>query len=269
MRNIVEDTLITFKCNICGQENSLYFKQFHREAPSCSKCRSNPRFRGTMHALSVALFGKSITLVDFPNRKDIKGIGMSDWEVYSNILVEKFDFQNTYYHTAPKLDLKSDDWKNFTNCDFVLCTEVMEHVVAPLEDVLINVRRMLKPNGALIFTAPYTNRVETKEHFPGLFKFHPVEIDGQWVVLNKNVDGTYTVFDKDICFHGGPGTVLEMRVFSERDLKSLLGNAGFRFKEYHEAICEIGYVWPSYEERAGDGIGLNYIFEARPATSHL
>jgi hypothetical protein len=39
-------------------------------------CKSTVRARSIVHLLSIALFGHSLILRDFPVRKDIKGIGL-------------------------------------------------------------------------------------------------------------------------------------------------------------------------------------------------
>jgi SAM-dependent methyltransferase len=190
-----------------------------------------------MHALSMSLYGKPTHLVNFPINKQIKGIGMSDWEGYSAMLSEKFDYENTYYDVDPKLDLRDVyDCEKYSNCDFVICSEVMEHVVSPYETVLPNIRRILKHDGTLIFSTPYTNRRLTKERFPGIISYTSAKIDGNWIIVGKGSDGGYQVFDQNIHFHGGPGSVLELRVFSEIEVLNLLHDAGYSIKVY-DKVC--------------------------------
>ena len=47
-----------------------------------------------------------------------------------------------------------------------------------------------------------------------------------YVLVNRTADGRYTLHEK-LCFHGGPGTTLEMRVFCRADLIRQLSEAGF------------------------------------------
>ena len=100
---------LTFRCNICGQYCFALMSQIDREVPSCSQCGSTVRFRAIVHALSSELYGKSLALPDFPERRDLKGIGMSDWEGYARLLSVKFDYQNTHYHMEPRLDIAAID----------------------------------------------------------------------------------------------------------------------------------------------------------------
>ena len=72
-----------------------------RETSSCDSCGSTLRYRGVIHALSVSLFGKCLAIQDFPERQDIVGWGMTDWEAYAVRLSKKFSYTNTFYHTQP------------------------------------------------------------------------------------------------------------------------------------------------------------------------
>jgi hypothetical protein len=269
--NIVVDpeSEIMFTCNICGTTNANRVGKFHREIADCTRCGSTPRFRGIINALSIGLFGTSLPLPDFPVRKDIRGVGMSEWEGYARILGERFTFQNTFFHTEPRLDIMGEDWRNYTGLDFVICSEVFEHVLQPLSAGLANLRQMLKPHGVMIFSVPFTDASHTQEHFPGMRDFATCQVRDTWIVVAKQVDGRYQVYDRNVVFHGGPGTVLEMRLFGQDDLRRLLEDAGFQTKFYDQPDWEIGYVWSDVEERAGAGLMLAYVVEARPRAAPL
>lgn len=264
MKSINSDSEIRFRCNICGEENIGISRNFHREIPNCQSCNSTPRFRGIIHGLSLGLFGRSIPLHELPENKNLRGVGMSEWETYANVLAQKYDFVNTFYHMEPRLDITGDDWARFSNLDFVICTEVFEHILAPLDVAFSNLRRMIRPGGVLVFSTPYTSACETTEHFPGLRDFATCQIGDRWVVVSRTDDGTYRVFDRNVHFHGGPGTVLEMRVFGEQDLMRQLREAGFIPTALSEPAPEIGYYWPQVVERAELVYpSLNYIILAR------
>ena len=80
-----------------------------------------------------------------------------------------------------------------------------------------NARRLLKPHGIFIFSVPYSLDQETLEHFPDLHDYRLVEKDGAWRLENRTSDGRRQVFS-DLVFHGGPGSTLEMRLFSRNGL---------------------------------------------------
>ena len=103
-KNIVEGSL-SFTCNICGHSNAVLVKVLDRERPTCLGCGSNMRFRSLMHALTVGLWGKEVKLLNLGTRKDIVGIGMTDARMYADLLTQKFDYTNTYYHQKPLIDI--------------------------------------------------------------------------------------------------------------------------------------------------------------------
>ena len=189
---------------------------------------------------------------------------MSEWEVYSRVLADRFNFINTFYHQEPKLDITQDDWANYAKADFVICTEVFEHINQPVLRALTNLRKLLKPDGVLIFSVPFTEKPKNKEHFPDVSSLGTCQVDGKWVVVGKLGSGEYKVFDEDVHFHGGPGSVLEMRLFGRDDLVNLMALAGFTIKIHETPDLEVGYYWASHEERLGAGRSQSYIIEARP-----
>jgi len=218
-------TLI-FKCNICGAMCATPADALSREEVSCKSCGSTVRMRGIVHALSIALFGSAIALPDFPERKDIFGKGTSDWEGYAQPLSKKLGYINTYYHKAPKLDIANISTQDEQSVDFLLSTDVFEHVAPPVSLSFENARKMLKPGGAFVFCVPYRLQGETREHFPHLHKFKLEKREGKRTLINRTRDGGIEEFS-DLVFHGGEGETLETRQFSESGLLKNLRQAGF------------------------------------------
>ncbi len=216
----------------------------NREVPSCQACGSTVRMRAMIHALSVALFETSYSLPDFPSRKDILGKGMSDWEGYAQPLSKKLGYINTYYHKEPRLDITNIAPKEEQSVDFILSTDVFEHVAPPVSIAFENARKMLKPGGALVFSVPYSLDAETIEHFPDLFDWKVTQKDGQRVLINRTRDGQVQEFT-DLVFHGGEGETLETRVFSESGLIRDLKLAGFEDIQIMQApYFDYGIYWP-------------------------
>jgi len=90
----------------------------------------------------------------------------------------------------------------------------------------VNLNRMLKPDGLLLLTVPYRIDGRTVEHFPELHEYALAAPGGRTVLVNRRRDGSIEVFE-NLSFHGGDGSTLEMRVFTEISLKELLAGAGF------------------------------------------
>jgi SAM-dependent methyltransferase len=235
---------INFVCNVCGTGNTVPAKSFHRELAFCSKCHSNARFRGLIHALSTGLFNRSICLSDFPEDKSKRGIGMSDWQGYANILMSKFDYCNTFYDRAPFLDIMSDDCPSFNNLDFIISTDVLEHVLHPVSKAFKNIYSMLAPGGLFVFSVPYYKGVKTIEHFPSLHKFQVLNFFNRKILVNETFKGELEIFE-NLIFHGGEGSTLEMRVFAETDILKMLEIAGFHSLQiFDRPVLPIGYYWP-------------------------
>jgi SAM-dependent methyltransferase len=201
--------------------------------------------RAIIRALSTRIFGENLLLSDFPARPDIRGLGMTDWGGYAKRLAEKFCYQNTYYHQEPRLDISAVKIPaDFLANDFIISSDVFEHIVPPVSRAFENVWKMLKPGGLFILSVPYTNKKETIEHFPELYDFTVVKNHGTFVLRNKTREGVVQEF-KNVVFHGGPGTTLEMRVFSENSLIQHLRDAAFHAIEIHrEPDFAHGVWWP-------------------------
>lgn len=142
---------LIYKCNICGANCMTQVPNFGRETPSCHNCGSTVRMRSIVHCLSVSLFGDSLAIEDFPVRKDIVGIGMSDWEPYGSRLAEKLSYTNTYYHKQPKFDITDISTQIPESLDFIISTDVFEHVSPPVSIAFDNTYKMLKQGGAFNF----------------------------------------------------------------------------------------------------------------------
>lgn len=185
------------------------------------------RVRALVALLSTEIFGIGMTLPEMPALKSLRGIGMSDSPELASRLAEKFDYTNTFYHQAPFFDATAPDEADTGRFDFVISSEVLEHVPPPVERAFTSLARVLKPHGALIMTTPYRIGSGTEEHFPDLHEYTLASPGGRTVLVNRRSDGTVEVFD-NLMFHGGHGSTLEMRVFSEGSLRELLACAGFQ-----------------------------------------
>ena len=215
-----------FLCNICGTVCERPPDGLAREGSGCAVCHSSMRVRALIALLSEELLGIPMTLLEFPVLKNIRGIGMSDFPELAEKLAQKLDYTNTFYHQAPQFDVTRPDPREFGRYDFILSTEVMEHVPPPVETAFTNIFRLLKPDGLLVMTTPYTLGGKTREHFPELHDFTLASLNEKTVLVNRRRDGSIDVFE-DLVFHGGPGSTVEMRVFTEESLRENLLRAGF------------------------------------------
>ncbi len=184
------------------------------------------RVRGLIHLLSQELFGASLALPDFPRIKSLRGLGTSDSESYAGRLADRLDYRNTFFHREPRFDIAHPAPDESGRYDFLLSSEVLEHVVSPVEAAFQNIFDMLKPSGVFVFTVPYSLEGQTIERFDKLHDFGFARLSDRTVLVNRTPQGELQVFE-DLIFHGGAGSTLEMREFSEAGLKTVLAAAGF------------------------------------------
>jgi SAM-dependent methyltransferase len=219
---------VAFRCNIClGRNESSPPKGTPRDTPGCEHCGSSIRLRALIHALGLELFGSPLGFPDFPVLKSIRALGISDDRDCAALLAAKFDYRNTFYHQEPRFDVAHPAHAEEGLYDFVLASEIFEHVAPPVEAALVNVRRLLKPGGFLALTVPYSTDAATREHYPKLNDYRIVDAGGHLALVNRTRAGEWEVFDAPV-FHGGDGSTVELRLFSERDLRENLLAAGFR-----------------------------------------
>ena len=245
-RNTIKlnDINVDFTCNICGTHNSCFISSLKRENSNCKTCKSDIRVRSIIHLLSISLFNKSMLLKEWPITKNIMGIGLSDSEIYADILCEKLYYINTYYHKEPKIDITRISPKLFNTLDFIISTDVFEHVVDPVSKAFKNVFNMLKEDGIFIFSVPYGMQEETVEHFKDLYDYSLVEKNNEWKLLNTTADGVEECYDR-LVFHGGEGSTVEMRIFSYNGVVSELKKAGFQDIQFmnDNTLYEHGIFW--------------------------
>ncbi len=237
-------TPVPFVCNLCGRSNTVAVEALSRETPSCAGCGSTVRFRAMAHLVVRELGLPDVPLAALPTRRDVVGLGLSDAAAYAVPLAQRFDYTNTWYHTEPRLDIAAIPDARVGTLDFLVASDVFEHVVPPIGRAFRNAHALLKPGGVMVFTVPFSLDADTVEHFPELHDWRIVVEDGRHVLLNRTADGRAQRF-ADLVFHGGPGSTLEMRLFARDALLRELAAAGFRDVRLAAEPCvEHGIVWP-------------------------
>ncbi len=238
-------TRTQFVCNICGQTSKeVEIAKIGREIPSCNHCGSTVRMRSLMYGLSLHLYQKPRILADFLENNEISGVGMSDWQTYAKVLSEKVNYRNTFYDEAPQLDILNPKDQDYNKYDFVISSDVFEHVSPPVQRAFDNLRKIVKSNGAVIFSVPYVLSGPTREHFPDLFDWKIVKKGNDYLLENRSKEGKLT-FYSDLVFHGGPGQTIELRVFSKDALKGNFEKAGFtKIVILEEDVPEFGIYHP-------------------------
>lgn len=237
---------MSFQCIFTGKPFSL--DEHNRSREGGVAFGNNSRFRAVAYVLTTCLFGRPRIIADLTQEeaKHIRGIGMSDSQSYASMLASVFDYTNTFYHQEPFLDIQNPN-PLFHDLDFIISSDVMEHVspYPSLQQAFDNLFRMLRPGGWLILSVPFNAKGDHREHFPDLFEYTIILEGGEWRLRNTTVDGRQQEF-RNLCFHGGPGAVLEMRVFSRSSLEAFLSASGFieiTFFAIDEDMQRYGIFW--------------------------
>lgn len=233
-----------FTCNITGNKFDLEEEEKTRDGGL--KFGYNSRFRAICYLLSKMLFRKIYILEQMEENKEIKGIGMSDSD-WANICSKKFNYTNTFYHTEPRLDITNNyHVQQYNDLDFIISSDVFEHIdpFPGIQHAFNNMYKMLKDGGFIIFSVPYSYKQHI-EHFPSLYNYTIIKENDEYIIKNKTIDGKEETFT-DLVFHGGPGNILEMRVFSCESIQQYLKNAGFKniiFHSPNEDMHKYGIFW--------------------------
>ncbi len=233
-----------FTCNICGHAGHFDPVGDWREAPSCDGCGSSVRMRSMIHYLLDGLLGRSPGLAGLKRRRTT-GVGLSDWEGYAAPLSRAFAYTNTFYHQAPRLDICAPGKEHLGKYDFLMSSDVFEHVPPPASRAFDNAFALLRAGGLLVLTVPFADNPDTIEHYPDLRSFAVVELDGEWVVVARSADGSLALHTNPV-FHGGPGSTLELRLFSRAGVIADLAAAGFVDIEVHGGAVPEWGVFPPH-----------------------
>lgn len=181
-----------------------------------------------MLLLSIELFGVKLALSEFPRVKSLRGLGVTDANQYASQLAGKLDYRNTFYDREPRFDLANPPEHELGQFDFIIASEILEHVPPPVERAFQSAAQLLKPNGVLILTVPYSLESSMREHYPDLHQFGFAALGDDQVLVNRSKAGEIQVFERPVFHASGSDPSLEMREFTEKELRVLLGEAGFR-----------------------------------------
>lgn len=152
-----EGGCLSFRCNICSRRIVAPLAGIGREIASC-RCGSTVRQRSLMHVLTQELFGKSLAIEDIPRRTGLAGVDLSGAQAYVSRMYGRLGYANTFLHKEPRLDITAPGQRWLSSCDYLISSDVFEHVAPPVSRAFDGALRILKPGGVLVLTVPYTKR---------------------------------------------------------------------------------------------------------------
>lgn len=222
-----------------------------REGMPCRSCGSSWRSRVSVLSVLVGLRVPVRPLSRVSADWSRTGLGISDSTVLSRALFSRYSYVPTYFHGAPYLDITAPDAGYLAEpVEFVVCSDVLEHVPPPADMAFVQLRRLLKPGGFAVITVPLGDATVSNEYYPGMVDG---EFEGESWRWYDNHGNSHLDTDPEI--HGGDGRTIAFRAFGEAQVIESLYEAGFASVE-----TPIGY-----EEFGVPSIGLGGVFLARRA----
>lgn len=208
-----------FFCVACIRPSKARKGTIGREGANCYWCNTTSRDRAMLLNIHWAFLSKFLK----DPRSVPKIVGVSDGQLMEKILkkIYQSNYKNYHYHQEPKLDITQVASNLYCSADIVSCTEVLEHVAPPIDNAFLGLYKLLTENGALVLSVPHNDKFGVHiEHFPILTDSELV-LDEKPMLRGHDLRGNYLEF-QDLVFHGGIGSTLEYRVFSETSLENNL-----------------------------------------------
>lgn len=229
-------------CCLCGGTNSYDFdanraewvpERNCREKCFCESCGCSWRDRaigfGVLHGLKSASGPLNSRMRD----TSVRGLGVSDSDSLSVALSAAFDYTNTHVDRFPELDIRNIPSSLPGQFDFVTCSDVLEHVLTPVEIAISGLNSLLSDGGFAVISVPVYPTF--KEHYPGLVQWREVGGRVDWID-EHGVQRT----DEAPTFHGGTGHTLELRQWTEETFEVALLAGGFSRVEPLPSVPSIG-----------------------------
>jgi SAM-dependent methyltransferase len=206
----------------------------------CRQCKSTWRARAVLISLLTSLGYSENRFLRIESDFSRVGLGISDDINIVKYLSSHFMYSNSFYDAFPFLDLRSVPSIAQEKFEFVICSDVLEHVDKDLEKAIAGVYQLIKQGGFAIITVPIGREDKTFEYYPGLSRFKILESEVHW----ENKSGIQFV-DQNPDFHGGRGQNLAFRQFSREQICNLLSKSGF--EKIHDLSFNRRYGVPALE----------------------
>jgi len=226
-------------CPACNLPSLVRGDINSREGSFCIWCRSNSRQRAI-----ASLVRHAEGILRHEGHK-AEVIGVSDGYITEKWAKRKFGrhYKNFHYHKEPSLDLVTIEAQYFAMANIAICSEVLEHVEPPVHRAFTGLAAVLATGGFLVISVPYTTSgTEHVEHFEELLDGHLDNSPNGFAWTGKNAEGTERRYT-ELIFHGGIGSTLEFRVFSEKSLRDNLTSAGFSLVKIMDNHRLSGISW--------------------------
>lgn len=195
-----------------------------REGMICGHCGSSWRMRSVILAILTGLRLPHHPLPAIDADWSRIGLGCSDDVRLAAALSHRFRYVNTFLDEFPRLDISHPPQHAISTFEFVVTSDVLEHVLPPLSEAVDGLYSLVRPGGFAVVSVPVSaTDGPCREHYSGLTSY-TVGTGGQveWV----DGQGNERV-DVEPEWHGGSGRTLAFRQFTDESFVTCLEEAGF------------------------------------------
>lgn len=134
-----------WSCILCGSAHRGPALPAERDGIPCSGCGSAWLHRALGLVILKGLGLPIVPLSSLAPDLSRRGLGISDAFPLAAILGGRFDYTNSWYHRFPKVDLTSVPAELRAEFEFVVCSEVLEHVPPPVQTAMRGIAELLRP----------------------------------------------------------------------------------------------------------------------------
>jgi SAM-dependent methyltransferase len=147
-----------------------------------------PAGRHQGHVRTFARIGIMQFLESWQNRihGQVLDVGVGTWSYSRQLFQDRCDYIATDCFEHPNIDVVSDihhltDVFQRESFDYVICTDVLEHIPHPREAVQ-ELHAVLKPGGILLLTTPFNFHLHTDKH---VLDYWRMSADGLRILLEE------------------------------------------------------------------------------------
>jgi len=238
LKKLLSKKYLWFFCNGCLTIRRTRKTLDLREGLACLHCDLNSRQRSVLLATQRICRSKTM------KKSNVKIIGVSDGAPIEATFKRHFgqSYRNLEFHEEPFLDITQINDSLTSSADVVICSEVLEHVQPPINLAFFGLFKILRPGGWLVLSVPHRGVGWIHiEHFPimqnSILTYEPFP-----KLRGIDLEGNEREFS-ELVFHGGRGTTLEYRIFSESSVRKNLQIAGFTNIQPQGHKRLFGCVW--------------------------
>ncbi|MSX34844.1 MAG: methyltransferase domain-containing protein [Actinobacteria bacterium] len=220
-------------CALCGHRDAALTQPI-REGESCPRCGSSWRTRATALLIMRGLGIEPRPMLELEPDHRRHGLGISDNPEMARFFYRCFNYSNSQLDVHPIVDLLNPQSSMQGLYDFVICSDVLEHVPPSAERAIASLASFLRPGGIAMVSVPVSGG-ETEEYYPDITDWSMLDGELHWT----DASGASHI-DNDPEIHGGDGLTIAFRTWGAEDFERAVLSNGFSSIERLVPCPELG-----------------------------